>query len=398
VGHDISWFAYNIPRGARHPEFHGVTLEINAIVLQNESGLEALDFIPCGFQAATLPLKALVLKAYGQLEIIDTTTPEPGPLEVRIRVRACGICGSDVHGMDGSTGRRIPPLIMGHEAAGEIESVGPRVTDWKAGDRVTFDSTIYCGQCPHCRRGDVNLCDNRKVLGVACAEFRQPGAFAEYVVVPERILHRLPGALEFRKAALAEAVAVAVHAVRRTPLAAEGTAVVIGAGMIGLLVIQVLRALGSVRVVAVDLDSLRLELAARLGAHETLRSGGADVPGAVRRMTGGAGADAVFEVVGIASTVRTAVECARKGGSVTLVGNLQSEVPLPLQSVVTRQLTLIGSCASAGEYPESLELIASGRVDVDAITSAVAPLGDGPSWFSRLHASEKGLMKVVLVP
>ena len=128
-------------------------------------------------------------------------------------MRACGICGSDVHGMDGSTGRRIPPLIMGHEAAGEIAEVGAGVSGWKPGDRVTFDSTIYCGRCWHCLRGEVNLCDERRVLGVSCAEYRRDGAFAEFVAVPERILYRLPDDLSFEQAAMVEAVSVAVHAV-----------------------------------------------------------------------------------------------------------------------------------------------------------------------------------------
>jgi L-iditol 2-dehydrogenase len=112
-------------------------------------------------------MKALVLKAYKQFGYEDVPNPEPGPDEVLVAVKACGICGSDVHGMDGSTGRRRPPIIMGHEAAGVISRTGSRVTGWTLGDRVTFDSTIYCGQCAFCRRGLINLCDRRRVLGVS---------------------------------------------------------------------------------------------------------------------------------------------------------------------------------------------------------------------------------------
>src|SRR3569832_1042278 len=127
-------------------------------------------------------MKSLLLEEYGKLAVADLPMPEPGQNEVLVRVRACGICGSDVHGFDGSTGRRIPPLVMGHEAAGEVASVGANVTDLRTGDRVTFDSTIYCGQCYHCSRGEINLCDNRQVLGVSPGEYRRHGAFAEYVV------------------------------------------------------------------------------------------------------------------------------------------------------------------------------------------------------------------------
>ena len=123
--------------------------------------------------------------------------PDLAPDEVLIRVRACGVCGSDVHGFDGSTGRRIPPLVMGHEAAGTVETVGDAVREFGAGDRVTFDSTVSCGRCDYCARGQVNLCDNRMVLGVSCADYRRHGAFAEYVSVPARIVYRLPDGLPF---------------------------------------------------------------------------------------------------------------------------------------------------------------------------------------------------------
>jgi L-iditol 2-dehydrogenase len=343
-------------------------------------------------------VKALVLTEYGRLEVRETEKPRIAEDEVLVRVRACGICGSDVHGMDGSTGRRIPPLVMGHEASGEIAEVGGAVSGWKASDRVTFDSTVYCGSCWHCLRGEVNLCDQRRVLGISCAEYRRDGAFAEYVAVPARILYRVPDGLSLEKAAMVEAVSVAVHAVKRTPLGADASVAVLGAGMIGLLVVQVLRASGCRRIIAIDLDPDRLALALRLGATDAIRADSADAASDVRRICEGRGADAVFEVVGLANTLATAVECARKGGTVTLVGNAEPRVALPLQAVVTRQITLIGTCASAGEYPECLDLIASGRVNVTDFMSAVAPLEEGARWFGRLRAKEKGLMKVLLKP
>src|SRR5712672_197724 len=150
-------------------------------------------------------MKALMLSKYRSLEIAEVPTPAVGAGEVLIRVAACGICGSDVHGYDGSSGRRIPPIVMGHEAAGRIAAVGAGVNGFAKGDRVTFDSTIYCGVCAPCRRGEVNLCDNRQVLGVSCSDYRRAGAFAEYVVVPARILYRLPDSLSFEEAAMLEA-------------------------------------------------------------------------------------------------------------------------------------------------------------------------------------------------
>src|SRR6266567_959308 len=169
-------------------------------------------------------MKALLLSKYRHLELADLPVPTAARDEVLVRVAACGICGSDVHGYDGSSGRRIPPIVMGHEAAGTIAAVGEGENSWAEGDRVTFDSTIYCGECPPCNRGNVNLCDRRQVLGVSCADYRRSGAFADFVVVPSRIVHRLPENLSFEEAALLEAVAVALHAVSLISVAPGSTA------------------------------------------------------------------------------------------------------------------------------------------------------------------------------
>lgn len=331
-------------------------------------------------------MNALLLKEYMKLEMEPMPEPEIGPDDILIRVRACGICGSDVHGLDGSTGRRIPPLVMGHEAAGEVAAIGANVRDLSAGDRVTFDSTIYCGQCFYCARGEVNLCDNRQVMGVSPGPYRRHGAFAEYVAVPRRIVYRLPDALSYEHAAMIEAVSVALHAVNLTPIRLADTAVVIGSGMIGVLTIQALRAAGCARVIAVDPNEERLALARQLGATECLTAAGQ------------LNADLAIECVGNKDAVRTAISSVRKGGAVTLVGNVAPVVDLPLQEVVTRQLRLQGSCASAGEYPAAIELMARGMIRVDSLISAVAPLAEGAEWFGKLYRREPNLMKVILRP
>ena len=222
-------------------------------------------------------MKSLLLKEYLQLEIADFPQPQAGPGEVLIRVAACGICGSDVHGYDGTSGRRIPPIVMGHEAAGLVAAVGAGVRRFKPGDRVTFDSTVYCGECVFCRRGEVNLCDRREVIGVSCGEYRRHGAFAEYMAVPERILYPLPESMSFPEAAMLEAVSVALHAVRVTGDIKGQTALVIGAGMIGLLTMQAARAAGAGRVLIADIDATRLNLARSLGVDEALHLSGADL-------------------------------------------------------------------------------------------------------------------------
>jgi len=342
-------------------------------------------------------MKALLLSKYKHLEFADLPEPKLGPGEVLVRVAACGICGSDVHGYDGSSGRRIPPIVMGHEAAGIVAALGDGVTDFAEGDRVTFDSTVYCGICAPCRRGEINLCDNRQVLGVSCADYRRAGAFAEYVAVPSRIVYRLPDSLSFAEAAMLEAVAVAVHAVSLVRISPESTALVVGAGMIGLLAAQALSAAGCTRVFVADIDSSRLNLAQDLGAIAVLPAE-ADVVAQVLQLSAGAGVDVAVEAVGKTETVTAAVECVRKGGTVVLVGNISPEITLPLQKVVTRQIRLQGSCASAGEYPRAMELLETGKIQVRPLITAIAPLADGPQWFARLHAREPNLMKVILAP
>lgn len=288
---------------------------------------------------------------------------------------------------------------MGHEAAGEIVAVGPKVERWKRGDRVTFDSTISCGVCAYCRDGQVNLCEDRRVVGVAPVEYRQHGAFAELLVVPARILYALPDALSFTHAAMIEPVSIAVHAVQRTRIAPTDTAVVVGAGMIGLFVIQALRWAGARQIIAVDLAENRLALAKELGATHTLKSDSCDVATEVARLTGGRGADCAFEVVGVSATLNLALATLRRGGSAVLVGNLAAKTDFPLQAVVTREITLYGSCSSAGEYPLCLDLISRGIIRVNPMISALAPLSEGAAWFGRLSAKDgASYMKVILQP
>jgi len=346
----------------------------------------------------TKTMKALVLEEYNKLVYKDMPVPGISETEVLIEVKACGICGSDVHGMDGSSGRRHTPLIMGHEASGIIVARGEQVSSFSEGDRVTFDSTIYCGKCFYCRKGLINLCDNRRVLGVSPKEYRQHGAFAQYVVVPEHILYRLPDGLSFEQAAMVEPVSIAFHAVNLTPISLNDSVVVIGAGMVGLFVVQALRAAGCGTIIAVDIEQSKLDTALKLGADHGLLAGAVDVPEAVRGLTENHGAALAVEVVGNTAAVNTAISSLRKGGSLTIVGNLSPTVEFPLQEVVTRQISVNGSCSSCGEYPACLDLIARGVINVDEMISKVAPLAEGADWFRRLYNQEKGLMKVILQP
>jgi len=343
-------------------------------------------------------MKALELSGTRSFHYRDMPVPEFGPEEVLVKVEACGICGSDVHGIDGSTGRRIPPVVMGHESAGRIAAAGSGVTAFAPGERVTFDSTIYCGKCYYCRRGEINLCVNRRVLGVSCDEYRQNGAFAEYVAVPARSVYRLPAEVSTLQAAMVEPLSIAVHAAEITPISIGDTALVIGAGVIGLLLLQVLQRSGCSTVYVADLDRDRLALAEELGAHGVFVPSEENLPERVDGLTDGLGADVVFDAVGLPATFSDGFASTRKGGHFTVIGNFSPTAELPLQYLVNRQITLRGSCASSGEYPACIELIRRGAVDVERLITRTAPLSEGAAWFERLYAGEKGLLKVILLP
>src|SRR5690349_11400045 len=195
------------------------------------------------------------------------------------------------------------------------------VQDPKIGADDVLVRVRSCGTCWYCQRGLINLCDNRRVLGVSCEDYRQHGAFAEYLAIPQRILYALPDSVTFEQAAMVEPVSIAVHAVEITPVSLGDTAVVVGAGMVGLLVVQALRVAGCGKIIAVDLEPEKLELAKKFGADLGFKADACDVPQEVRYLTNGRGADVALEVVGLSATVNTAIASLRKGGALTVVGN-----------------------------------------------------------------------------
>ena len=344
-------------------------------------------------------MKALVLKEYSRFIYEDVELPALGKKDVLVRVKACAVCGSDVHGMDGSTGRRIPPVIMGHEASGEVEKCGKEVTECKPGDRVTFDSTVYCGVCDYCKNGEINLCNNRKVLGVSCEDYRLDGAFAEYISVPEHIVYKLPQNVSYAQASMVEPLSVAYHAAVRTDISADGCSVVYGVGTIGMLVLQVIKALGAKKVIAVDVSPPKLDMARALGADYIINAKDHDAKDRIINLTGDSeGADICYDAIGTSETLQSSLASLKKGGKLVLIGNLAPKADFPLQWVVTRQVSIFGSCASAGEYDKCLELIANKKVDVDSLISKIVPLSEGIEWIHKIYNGEPGVSKIVLVP
>ena len=343
-------------------------------------------------------MKALVHTKPYCLEYSDFPDPEVGDDDVLIRVRACGICGSDVHGCTGKTGRRIPPIIMGHEAAGIVEQVGGEVEGLKKGDRVCFDSTVYCNVCPACRKGLYNRCNERQVLGVSVPAFKRHGAFAEYVAVPSWIVFKLPPKMSFVQAALLEPASIGMHASNRAPISANDTVLVMGAGTIGLFVVQGARFRGAARVIAVDVNDFRLDVAGKLGADAVVNPAKSPLKDTVLEMTAGQGVNVAIEAVGYAKTFADAVSVTKLGGYVVAVGNLEKKAEFDLQELVARELTFIGSYASAGEFRQCIDLVASGKINVEPLISDVMPLKDGQRAFDRLLKGDENLLKIVLEP
>jgi 2-desacetyl-2-hydroxyethyl bacteriochlorophyllide A dehydrogenase len=343
-------------------------------------------------------MKALVLEEYNKLTYKEVPDPAIASDEVLVKVKACGICGSDVHGFDGSTGRRIPPVIMGHEASGIIIKTGAGVKGWNVGERVTFDSTVYQLNDWYTLNGLYNLSDNREVLGVSPGNYLRNGAFAEYIAIPKHILYKIPDNVTFEQAAMSEAVAVALHGINLSGIRTGDSCVVVGAGMIGVFLIKLLRLSGASKIIAIDINEKHLENARKSGADLLVLSGDENLDGMIKSVTRNRGADISFEAAGFGNSVKTAIESVRKGGKVVLIGNITPSIDFPLQKVVTSELTLLGSCAIRGEYDAVLDLLAAGRICVDDQISKVAPLSEGADWFDKLYNKKEELNKVILVP
>ena len=319
--------------------------------------------------------------------------PEPGPGQVVVAIRASGICGSDVHGFGGATGRRTVGVVMGHEAAGEVVAVGPGVTGVAPGDRVVLRSILPCGRCDRCVHGQPNICLDRQGMGM-----HFDGAYAERILVAAQLVVALPDALTYELGALVEPLAVAMHAVNITPFALLDTVVVVGAGPIGLLALLAARRRGAGSIVVTDRDAHRLGVARELGADLAVDVSHDDPVAAVMDATAGRGAAAVFEAVGVAATVSQSMAVARPGGHVTWIGNSAPEVPLPMQQLVTRELTVRGAYGFVDEFERAIDALATGSIDAGRLIERVAGLDEGEELFRSLAAGALSVVKVVLTP
>jgi len=314
---------------------------------------------------------------------IEEREPLPlGPADVRIAVALCGICGSDLHeyasgphgipvGEPHPVSGRTAPLIIGHEFCGTVTEVGAAVTTVLPGQRVTVEPAYRCGHCAGCRRGEYNLCESMGFAGLM-----GDGGMATEAVVPGYMVHPVPDAVSFEQAAVLEPAAVAFHALRRSGLKAGERCVVIGAGPIGLLIVQLAKLAGAQTVIVSDTSEARLELAAKVGADVVVNPVRQDLATAAAEATGGAGADLSFEAVGLQPALDDAFRVLRKGGRLVLVGLFVDNPTIDAFEMVNREIDIVSSVGYRGVFPELIAMVADGRFDPSAIVTRTIALDD----------------------
>jgi 2-desacetyl-2-hydroxyethyl bacteriochlorophyllide A dehydrogenase len=339
-------------------------------------------------------MKVIYYPAWDQLELREVPEPSPKPGEVVLRVKAVGICGSELHGFAVHAARRTPPSILGHEFCGEILSVGEGVIGFKPGDRVGVNSVISCGKCADCHDGNVHLCRENEVFGM-----KRPGGFAEQCAVPAATLLHLPSALGPIQGSLLEPLANGVHAVSLLQQRFPETVVVFGAGTIGLFALQVAGISGAIRLIVIDTHDARLETARRLGASAVLNPKKADVVAMVRNMTGGRGADITIDAVGAAETRRASVSAVRRGGEVVWLGLHDDPSQISGFQMVLGERKINGSFAvTHRDLRTAIALFANGKITLDPWVKTF-PLAQGVEVFLQLvHNPPDDYIKAVLLP
>ncbi|MGA2546575.1 MAG: galactitol-1-phosphate 5-dehydrogenase [Rectinemataceae bacterium] len=337
-------------------------------------------------------MRGLVYYGPEHLEMAQLPDPEAAEGEVLLKVKATGICGSDLHGYLGKTGRRIAPMVMGHEFAGEVLELGPKVKGFNIGDRVVVQPVIFCGKCEPCKRGATNLCGNKKLFGVMDLN----GSMADFISVPQRLLYRLPENIDYLSGAMIEPLAVAYGATRKVDVRGKDV-LIVGSGTIGLLLLQIVVASGPHMVAMSDVNDFRLGLAKKLGADHTINPGREDFAKSIGEMTEKKGFDVAFEAVGITPTVQQAMSSLKMEGSCVWVGNSEKDITLNMQEVVTKVLRIFGTYTyTHAEFGEALDMVKRGKVDMAPLISRVAPLEQGPEMFKLQTKTPGSLVKIIL--
>lgn len=336
-------------------------------------------------------MKGLVYYGPKDLRITQLDDVKPLESEVLIKIKAAGICGSDIHGYLGTTGRRIPPVIMGHEFSGDIVETGKDVKGLYIGDRVTVQPLIFCGTCSFCKQGLTNLCDNKRMYGVMDLN----GSMAEYICVSEQLVFKLPDSVSYIDGSMMEPFAVAYSAVKRAGFISDKDILIVGAGTIGDLILQIIKTNHCAKVFVSDVCDERLSLAKKLGADFVINPGKEDMKKIIES-TGTEGIDTAFEVVGLSATVQQALSVLKKGGTCIWVGNLEKMITLNMQETVSKELNICGTYAyTHRQFSDAIQLLSKHKFDFSPIITTV-PFEKGTEMFEKLVNKDSSLIKVIL--
>ncbi len=335
-------------------------------------------------------MRSAKLVAPRQIEIFEDRMPLPTEGEVLVRVRAAGVCGSDLHIYQGERSDVALPRILGHELVGEVESVGSGVTRFSRGDRVTVDPVVSCGKCVSCRRGYDNLCSTVKCLGV-----QVDGGYCDYIAVPEEKVYVLPGGMTWEKAALIEPFSIGAEVLARSEAGKGDKVLVIGAGTIGLCILQAMKIAGA-EVLITDFADSRLKVAETLGADRTVNGRTGDLAGALADFTGEFGADVVVEAVGMPRLLEESLGYAAPGGRIVVLGFHPEPAKIPEVIVVKKELKIIGSRMNCRRFPQVIEWFEKGQVNPEALISAVYPFEKINTAFRDILEDPEKYLKVLI--
>ena len=343
-------------------------------------------------------MKVALLTKPGVIEIVERGIPVPADDEVLIRVRAVGLCGSDVHYYEhGKIGPYVveKPIILGHEASGDIAAAGKNVRHLKEGQRVAIEPGVTCGRCAHCKAGRYNLCPHVRFLATPPVD----GAFCEYIAMRSDFVFPIPDHLSYEAAAMVEPLSVGIHAVRRGRLQPGQTVAVFGMGPVGILAAVAAKAFGAKRVVGVDLEAFRLDVALRMGATDVVNIRERDPVEAIRAMTDGIGVDLAVETAGNPKALQAAVASVRRGGSVSVVGlPPQNEAPLNVSHVVDNEIDIRGVFRYRNTYPAGIDLLAAGQIDLSPMFTDKMSLENTPEAFRKAIHEKSRTVKIVIYP
>lgn len=343
-------------------------------------------------------MKVAVFKGPHHIDIEERPIPDINPGEVLVHIKATGICGSDLHGFQGLIPeRRTPGLVMGHEAAGQVIKVGSGVAKIKAGDRVAIDPQLPCGKCEQCLRGSYNICENMRFIGSSMRE-KIDGTFREYIAMPERNLHLLPDEVSFLEGAMLEPVSNAIHAIIRAKLNIGDEVVIMGAGTMGLLLLQVAKLAGAGSLFVIDILASRLKVARALGADVCVNATEQEPVEFILQRTNGKGVDVAIEAVGFRKTYHQCVQMVKRKGTVVTLGIFDELVDFPMIKVIFSELNIVGTTGFTWECERALQLIASGRINVKPLITHQFSLLQAQKAFEILDKGEGNPVKVMLIP